>query len=384
MQDRGWRCTFVSQTPPGTVGGVDKLTYKTSGGATAQTHYCSRTFENGVWHAAAVYDALKPVSRKVRPDVIVGHSGFGSTVFLGDLYPDVPVISYFEYFYHSQGSDLDFRPDVPVEERDRLRSRTRNAMILLDLEYCAAGYAPTEWQASLLPRAYAPKVRVLHDGIDTAFWRAQQEAVDQVYAALKVERSRPLVTYVSRGFETMRGFDVFMQMAKRVCAASPDPVFVVIGEDRVAYGGDDRRTGGRTFREHVLASDEFDLARFRFPGRVAPNVLARLFSASALHVYLTVPFVLSWSLLNAMACGCRILASDVAPVREVIDDGVNGLLRDFFDPDAQAQACLDVLADPAASAPLGEAARRTIEEHYSLDDLLPRHAALYEEVASGG
>jgi glycosyltransferase involved in cell wall biosynthesis len=381
VRDRGWRATFVSQTPPGTVAGVDKVMYKTTGGATAQSHYCSRTFENGVWHAAAVYDALKPLRRDVRPDLIVGHSGFGSTIFLGELYPDVPIINYFEYFYRARGADLDFRDDIPVDERDRLRSRTRNAMILLDLEYCAAGYTPTEWQASLLPEAYAPKVRVLHDGIDTAFWRRQHPAVE-VMSALKLEPGRPVVTYVSRGLETMRGFDVFMQMAKRVCEANPDPVFVVVGEDRVAYGGDDRRTGGRSFRDHVLAQDAYDLDRFRFPGRLSPQVLVHLLSASTLHVYLTVPFVLSWSLLDAMSCGCVVLGSDTAPVQEVIEDGRNGLLRGFHDVDALAATALDVLADPAGHRPLGNAARATIEAHYALDDVLPRHADMYEEVAA--
>jgi glycosyltransferase involved in cell wall biosynthesis len=355
--------------------------YKTTGGATAQTHYCSRTFENGVWHAAAVYDALKPLRRDLRPDLVVGHSGFGSTVFLGELFEDVPVVNYFEYFYRARGSDLDFRADVPVEERDRLRSRTRNAMILLDLEYCQAGYTPTGWQHSLLPDAYKPKVDVLHDGIDTAFWRPLDPS-PQVLSALNLDHGRPVITYVSRGLETMRGFDVFMRMAKRVCDANPDPIFVVVGEDRVAYGGDDRRIGGRTFRDHVLASGDYDLDRFRFPGRLAPPVLAHLLALSSLHVYLTVPFVLSWSLLDAMACGCVILGSDTAPVREVITNGRNGLLREFADDEALAATALEVLRDPAGHQPLAEAARATIEQQYALDDLVPRHAAMYERVAA--
>jgi glycosyltransferase involved in cell wall biosynthesis len=355
--------------------------YKTSGGATAQSHYCARTFENGVWHAAAVYDSLKPMARDARPDVIVGHSGFGSTIFLGELFPDVPIVNYFEYFYRARDSDLDFRPDIPVEERDRLRSRTRNAMILLDLEYCAAGYTPTEWQASLLPSAYADKVRVLHDGIDTAFWKPVDPS-PEVLGALKVDPGRPVIAYVSRGLETMRGFDVFMKMAKRVCDADPRPVFVVVGEDRVAYGGDDKRTGDRTFRDHVLAGDEYDLDRFRFAGRVAPQVLVHLLSLSALHVYLTVPFVLSWSLLDAMACGCVILGSDTAPVQEVITDGESGLLRPFADDAALAEAALAVLRDPEGHAALGAAARALIEREYALDDLVPQHADFLETIAA--
>jgi glycosyltransferase involved in cell wall biosynthesis len=222
---------------------------------------------------------------------------------------------------------------------------------------------------------------VLHDGIDTAFWRPLDPS-PQVLAALKIEPGRPVVTYVSRGLETMRGFDVFMRMAKRVCDANPDPVFVVVGEDRVAYGGDDKRTGGKTFRDHVLASGDYDLDRFRFPGRVAPQVLVHLLSLSSLHVYLTVPFVLSWSMLDAMSCGCVILGSDTAPVRELIADGENGLLRDFADDAALAEAALTVLADPEGHRALGRNARATIEQRYGLDDLVPRHAAFYEDVVA--
>jgi hypothetical protein len=171
VRERGWECTFVSERPSRELGGVRTIQYSTRGGATESTHYASRTFENAVWHAAGVHDALQSVRSMLDPDLIVGHSGFGSTLFLRELFPDAPVINYFEYFYRAHDSDLDFRHDVPVAEADRLRSPARNAMILLDMEYCAAGYTPTEFQHALMPDAYRDKIRVLHDGIDTSFWR---------------------------------------------------------------------------------------------------------------------------------------------------------------------------------------------------------------------
>ncbi len=377
VRDRGWKCTFVSERPPGTVGGVDNIQYVLRGGATERTHYASQTFENAVWHASAVYEALRPVSAAVRPDLIVGHSGFGSTLFLRELYPEAPIVNYFEYFYRARESDLDFRPDVPVMDADRLRSPARNAMILLDMEYCAAGYTPTRFQHGLMPAAYKDKIRVLHDGIDTEFWRPR-ELEGRRLGNLVLEPGERLVTYVSRGLESMRGFDVFMRAAKRIYERFPQVKVVVVGENRVAYGGDERRTGGKSFRDWVLAQDEYDPSRILFVGRQPPDVLAQLLTLSDLHVYLTVPFVLSWSLLDAMACGATILASDTAPVREVVRHGENGLLTDFFDDEALADRAVEVLSNPDEFAHLGAAARRTIEEGYSLDVVLPEMAALYE------
>ena len=385
VRERGWRCTFVSERPPGTAGGVDNVQYRPRGGPTEKTHYLARTFESGIWHAAGVYEAMRPVSAAIRPDVIVGHSGWGSTLFLRELWPEAPVVNYFEYFYRPRDSDLDFRDDVPVAEVDRLRSPARNAMILLDMEYCAAGYAPTEYQHGLMPEAYKPKIEVIHDGIDTDVWHppGPEERADRRVGSLRLAEGERLVTYVSRGFEMMRGFDVFMKAAKRICDADPKVRFVVVGSDRVAYGGDLRQTGGRSFKEHVLSQDDYDLSRIHFVGNVKPEMLAQLLRLSDLHFYLTVPFVLSWSCLNAMACGCTMLCSDTAPVREVIEDGRNGLLCDFFDDEAFAERALEVLADPEGHRErLGRAAARTVEERYSLDVTFPRLAGLYESAAT--
>jgi glycosyltransferase involved in cell wall biosynthesis len=383
VKDHGWRASFVSQTDPGTVGGIRKIRYTTAGGATERTHYFARTFENAVGHAHGVYEALKPLRHSLKPDVVVGHSGFGSTLLLPELWPDAPVINHFEYFYRPHNSDMDFRPEFPVAEVDVLRSRARNAMILLDLEYCAAGYSPTRFQHDLLPEAYRSKLQVIHDGVDTSFWR-RRPIDDRLIESFEISPETRVVTYVSRGLEAMRGFDVFIQVAKRVYERLPDVVFLVVGADRIAYGGDLKHTGGQSFKEWVLRRDDYDLDRIRFLGNVQPSVLSHILSLSDLHIYLTVPFVLSWSLLNAMSCGCVILASDTAPVREVISDGENGLLRDFFDVDGLAAAAVDVLKDPGGYRSLAEAGRGTVEERYSLDVVLPRMIDLYTTAKPNG
>ena len=370
----GYRCTFVTQRLDGTHRGVRCLKYATAGGATEKNHYCSRTFENAVWHAAGVHDALAKAP-DVKPDLIVGHSGFGSTLFLRDLYPGVPVVNLFEYYYRVKDSDMDFRPEFPTQPIDRLRARARNAMILLDLDNCDLGYCPTDWQRSRFPAEYQPKLRTLFDGIDTDVWKPDPAAPRRV-GDRAIPAGTRIVTYVSRGMETMRGFDVFMRAAKKVCDRRRDVLFVVVGQDRVCYGGDARFTGGKSFKEWVLSQDDYDQSRFVFTGLLPEPDLARLFAVTDLHVYLTVPFVLSWSLFDALACGATVLASDTAPVRELIADGRTGLLVPFFDADGFADAACRVLDDPSAFKPLGRAGAELVREKYSLDVSLPKFLQL--------
>ncbi len=342
-KDRGVEATFVTRATVGTNGDRIRLVrYDPKGGATTRTHYCARTFENAVWQAHAVYEACR-AQRDLAPDLIVGHSGFGSTVFLQELYR-VPIVNYFEYFYRAHDYDMDFRPDFPPSDIDYLRSHARNAMILLDLHACAAGYSPTVWQRDLFPAAWRDKISVIHDGVDTDLWR--RRAGPRRIGDESIPDDVRIVTYVARGLEAMRGFDVFVRVANRIAAAMPNVLFVVVGGDRVHYGNDMRHIKAPTFREHVLAKERPDLSRFRFLGLVPPAKLVEILSVSYLHFYLTVPFVLSWSLLDALACECVVLASDVAPVREIVAHERNGLLHDFFDVEGLAATALRVLADP--------------------------------------
>ena len=389
-----WQCSFVSQTPGGVVGGINKIEYRIAGGATKQNHFCSRTFENTIWHCDAVYRAMK-ARPDVKPDLIVGHSGFGSTLFLRELYPKTPIINFFEYYYipHDKDSDMDFRKDLgwPTSELKYLRSRCRNAMILLDLQTCQAAYTPTEFQKSRFPQEYQSKLQTIFDGVDRAVYHGYEETLRPPVAQRGLRRiggidippATRVVTYVSRGFESMRGFDIFMKTAKKIYQQYPDVIFLVVGTDKIAYGGDEEFVQPhKSFKDWTLAQDSYDLSKFRFLGRVNPVELGQILAAGDLHIYLTVPFVLSWSMMDAMSCGAVVLGSDTAPVREMIRDGENGLLADFFDTDALAQKALGVLRDPDAARPMGRAAEQTIQENYSLDAVLPRMLEMYQRAAS--
>jgi glycosyltransferase involved in cell wall biosynthesis len=370
----------VNQKLEGLYRGVRCIKYGTRGGATESTHFCSRTFENGVWHTAGVFDALS-AHPDIRPDLIVGHSGFGSTLYLRDLYPGIPIVNLFEYFYWITGADLDFRPDFPARPIDRLRARTRNAMILLDLDNCDLGYCPTQWQRSRFPDEYRGKLRTLFDGVDTSVWKPDKTAPRRL-AGRDIPPGTKIVTYVSRGMEAMRGFDLFMKAAKKLYERRTDVLFVVVGSDRICYGGDSRFTGGKTFKEWVLSRDVYDLSRFIFTGLMPETDLARLLAISDLHIYLTVPFVLSWSVFDALACGAVVLASDTPPVRDVIAAERTGLLVPFFEVDAYVEAADRVLHDPAKFAPLGRAGAELIQEKFSLDASLPQFLKLCEDARS--
>lgn len=376
----GWRCTFVSEHEPAIVAGIEKLQYKARGGATVHNSFYTRTFENCVAHCTGVYEALK-ARPDIKPDLIVGHSGFGSTLFLRELYGDAPIINYFEYFYRARGSDLDFLPDAPPSEEKRLRARARNAMLLLDLNNCDTGYAPTGFQRSVFPAEYRPKIRKIFDGVDTRIYHPIDHPPRNI-AGRTIDPGTRVVTYCSRGFEKMRGFDIFMKAAKLIYQRHPNVVFIAVGSDRICYGDSDaEKQGHKSFRDYVLSQDDYDPSKFIFTGNIPPPQLAQVLSMGDAHIYLTIPFVLSWSMMNAMACGAVVVGSDTAPVREMIRPGHNGFLADFFSPEQIAEGTLRVLADPGAFANIRHNAARFIQDRYSLEAVLPQLLDLYESTA---
>ncbi len=393
----GWRCTFVSETPAGTTqlgdrGGVlEKLQYKTRSGATRSNHFCTRTFENSVWQTDGVYHALL-ARPDIEPDLIVGHSGFGSTLFLREIFPQVPVVNLFEYFYrgHDVESDMTFRHDLgwPVEPEKFLRSRCRNAMILLDLDNCQLGYCPTPFQQSRFPEEYAGKLRVLFDGIDTTLWNDAggnlRHDGARTVCGINLPAGAKIVTYCARGFESMRGFDLFMKAVRRITEQRDDVHVLIFGTDRIAYGGDEQHTGGKSFKNWTLDLDDvrgYDAQRVHFLDRRPPSDLAQAFASADVHLYLTVPFVLSWSLINAMACGAAVVASDTAPVRDVVTHDETGRLVDFFDPAAMAEETLRLLEDTTAARRLGSNAVELVRGRYAMSAILPQMTQMYDEAS---
>jgi glycosyltransferase involved in cell wall biosynthesis len=339
-----------------------------------------QSYGNTLEIAQAVYEAVRG-RPDLRPDLVVAHGGLTPTVFLRDLLT-CPLVDYCEYYFAPARRDLTYRIDLPPAEPAPFYPRCINAATLLNLVACDSAYTPTEWQRASFPARFHPKTEVHFDGIDTELYRPH--APPRVIGGRPVPAGTRVVTFAARGLESVRGFDLFMRVAGRIARQRPDVVFAVAGGEETYYGWDRLMTGERTFKEWVLAQDEYDLSRFAFLGQVEPAELADVLSLSDLHIYLTVPFVLSWSLFNALACGCVVLASDVGPVREVIRPGVNGLVEPLFDIDGLTRTALRVLDDPGQFRPLGVAARRLMVERYGVDVAVPALREYFERVASAG
>jgi glycosyltransferase involved in cell wall biosynthesis len=294
-----------------------------------------------------------------------------------DVYPDAALLSYFEWYYHSQGADFGFLPDDPKDEEWPLRLRIKNMALNVDLIQCDGGLCPTQWQYQQIPSIFYPKLSVLHDGVDTDFMQPAETATVKL-GNIELTKQHEVVTYVSRGLEPYRGFPQFMQAVAKLQKKRPHCQVLIVGEDRVAYGK--KREDDKTYKQVLLEELDLDLSRIHFMGYVDYETLRSVFQISTVHIYLTIPFVLSWSILEAMACECIVLGSDTPPVREMISDGENGLLSDFFQIDELVKRTEAILENRERFKRLGVQARKQIIEKYAKSLLLPKHEALIKKV----
>lgn len=315
----------------------------------------------------------------LRPDLVVAHGGRAApTLFLPEIL-DCPIINYCEYYFAPSHRDISYRIDLPLVDPSQFYPRCINAMTLVSLVDCHAGYSPTRWQRETFPKRFWPKIEVHFDGIDTELYKPR--SVPRIVAGRSISADSRVVTYVARGLESMRGFDQFMKLAQRIAQEHFDVVFIVVGGEEIYYGWDKLHTGQPSFKQWVLSQGDYDLSRFIFLNYIEPSVLSEILCLSDLHIYLTVPFVLSWSMFDALASGRVVLASEVDPVLEVIEPDKNGLLAPFFDLDALGEKALKVLRNPAEFQPLGQAARTLMETHYAIDVCVRPLKDYFERVA---
>jgi len=319
----------------------------------------------------------------LRPDLVIGHPGWGELLAIKDLLPRVPVLHQVEFVYQLSGGDADFDPEFPSAGwRQRTPLRLRRALQLQALEDLDWGLAPTPWQASTVPEPYRDRLSVIHEGIDTDAIRPEGPATVRLErAGLSFRPGDEVVTFVARSLEPYRGVHVFLRMLPLLQELRPRAQVLVVGGDGVSYGSPP--PGGGSWKARLLEElgGRLDHARLHFVGRVPHPVLHELLRVSACHVYLTYPFVLSWSLLEAMSCGALVVGSDTPPLRDVIRHGENGLLVDFFDGEALARQVAAVLADPEAQRPLRRAARATVVERFDLKRVcLPQQLALVDRL----
>lgn len=367
---------FLTRNGGADLPGVRRVVYAPGRAAFAGTHHYVRLFENSVLHGQQVLrEGQKLRAEGFRPDLIVAHPGWGEALFLKDVFPHTPLLNYCEFYYHGVGSDVGFDAETSGGLDAVCRARARNAHLLLSLEACDRGLSPTQWQRDRHPAAFRSKIDVIFDGIDTAVVTPDDGASFALPDGTVLTRGDEVVTYVARNLEPYRGFPSFMRAVPGILARRPGARVVIVGGDGVSYGRG--APEGKTWREVMLEEvGPLDPARVHFLPPVSYARYLALLRISSAHVYLTVPFVLSWSCMEAMAAGCVVVGSGTPPVREVIEDGRNGVLVDFHDPEAIARRVAEVLAAGEGLRGMRERARRVVEEKYALSVCLPAQLRL--------
>ena len=358
--------------------GVRLVPYAASRGTTPKVHPWVSDFETKTIRGEACFRAaLRLKAQGFSPDLIIAHPGWGESLFLKDVWPAARLGIYAEFYYHPQGADVGFDPEFPAADAgDVCRLRLKNLNNLLHFEVADAAISPTQWQASTFPEPFRSKITVVHDGIDTDALAPNPGVSLTLNGSLKLSRGDELITFVNRNLEPYRGYHIFMRALPELLRRRPRARVLLVGGDDVSYGA--RAEGGRKWKDLFAAEvrpqiSDADWARVHFLGHVPYQHFIPLLQLSSVHVYLTYPFVLSWSLLEAMSLGCAIVASDTQPLREAVRDDETGRLVDFFDVGGLAQQVCALLDDPQARARLGASARAFARAHYDLQSVcLPR------------
>jgi len=366
---------------------VRTIAYPKPDGAGDKTHHYLKHFEACVRRGQTVARLCVQLKEQgYAPDVVLAHPGWGEALFVKDVFPQARLVVFCEFWWAADGLDVNFDPEYPSSFDDRPRIRIKNSVLMQSLLAADDGVAPTRWQWTTHPPELRSKIRVIHEGIDTAFLAPDPQASLALPDGTVLTRAQPVLTYVARNLEPYRGFHVFMRSLPRLLAGNPDLQVVVVGGDDVSYG---RRppAGFDSYRAALIAElgaagRQVDWARVHFLGKVPYSTYRSVLQVSSLHVYLTYPFVLSWSMLEAMAVGVPVLGSDTGPVREVIRDGDNGFLTGFFDSAALAGRALDLIARRHETAAVGLRGRATVLRDYDFASAgLPAYLALLKPLA---
>ncbi|WP_137125983.1 glycosyltransferase family 4 protein [Roseomonas sp. HF4] len=384
-QRKGARVIGLGERPNAVPPGPQHLRYPTPEGAGEKTHRYLRPVEAAVRRGQAVARALITLKQKgFVPDIICCHPGWGEALYLRDVFPDAKQLQYCEYFYRPAEGDIGFDPAQEVTLDEAARVRTLNMTQLASLEATDWGVSPTLWQRSRYPAGIRARTSVVHEGVDAAFATPDGPGTVKLPDGHTVTRGDEILTFVSRNLEPYRGFDVFMRALPEILARRPQAHAVIVGGEERGYGR--MPADGRSWKALMLeeVGAKLDMARVHFTGRIPHEGLVALFRITRAHIYYTYPFVLSWSLVEAMGCEAPIIGSDTAPLAEVVRDGENGILLPFFDHARLADAVVDALANPDRHMPLRKAARRTMLERFDLHGIcLPKQVALFDAVLEG-
>ena len=361
-----------------TAQGVTLIPYEPNMGSTANIHPWVVDFESKIIRAEGCFRAaLKLKAQGFTPDVIIAHPGWGESLFLKEVWPDAKLGIYCEFFYQPQGADVDFDAEFRgSDEGDVCKLRLKNLNNLLHFEVADAGISPTHWQASSFPESFRSRIAVVHDGIDTDVVAPNRKASLTLNGNIVLTPQDEVITFVNRNLEPYRGYHIFMRALPEILKHRPRARVLIVGGDEVSYGAQPPK--GATWKS-IFASEvrpqisDADWSRVHFLGTIPYNQFITMLQLSTLHVYLTYPFVLSWSLLEAMSVGCAIVASDTQPLHEAIQHDQTGRLVNFFDVSKLTNEVCALLDDPKSRARLGKNAREFAQANYDLKTVcLPR------------
>ncbi len=380
LAEAGWEVSFATARKEARSDTFRLLFFEEGREITKGVHPYLASTERAVIRGQSAARAFYAARAKgYRPDIVMAHSGWGAGLFAKDVWPEAVFVPYLEWWYRYPPVDSSFLKDFEPDEDSRLRQRIRNTPLLLDIEAGEACLAPTRFQAEQFPERLRARIAVIHDGVDTAV-HAPAPRPERL-GGLDLRAMPEIVTYATRGMEPQRGFPEFMRALARLQARRPGLHAIVVGADRVAYGR--ALPEGESWKARMLAELDLDETRVHFTGHLPRPDYLKVLQASDVHVYLTVPFVLSWSMLEAMSAGCALVAADVAPVREFAADGETARLVHFHSPEAIAEAAGALLDDRAEAARLGAAARAHIVERYALDRVFAEKKAWLESLLPG-
>lgn len=359
------------------IAGVETRKYVPHRQPLKDAYGLSKVWEEATGAGFGAMQAAKKIEAKegFRPDIIIGHTGWGELTFFKQLWPDVPIIGFFEYYYNMTGGSVGFDPKEPISEHAPYLMQARNAVPLANIEVVDQGHCPTDWQRDRFPPSFKTRVYVCHDGIRTDKLVPNRKVkLGLGRLGRDITRDDEIITFVARNLERTRGFHILMRALPRILQERPAARILIVGGNDVSYGGKSKIPGGLRAEMEAELGDRVDWQRVHFLGQVPFPEYQKLIQVSRCHIYMTMPFVLSWSLLESMSMGATVVAADVAPVREAITHGETGLLVDFFDPDALASQVIKVLARPKDHAHLGVAARAHVVDTYDfLTRCLPEH-----------
>jgi glycosyltransferase involved in cell wall biosynthesis len=371
---------FISEPNSNVMPGVRRITYSLREQPMDAVHNDARPFAKAMARAeAAAHAALQVKKLGFEPDIIIGHHGWGELLNMQDVWPGVPMLGYQEFYYNIEGYDVGFDPEFRLTRESFAGVRAKNAVNLLTLTGPGHGQTPTQFQLDTYPAWARPNIHLLQEGVDLDRCRPMAGNRATSIAGIEIAARDRLVTYVARDLEPYRGFHVLMRALPAVQRARPDARVVIVGGDGVSYGA---RLASGTWREHMLAElgQTLDTSRVHFPGKVDYDSFVRLLQRSDAHVYMTYPFVASWSLRESIACGCALVCSDTAPVQEFVSHGQTGLLTPFLDPGALADCIRETLEGGAAVRRRRAKARLWAEANLDLGVYLKRYEDLIERL----